>query len=121
MIYNNKWTTSLDGELYRGGYFDTKEEAIADMNNDLPEGTTFWVGQVKEVVLGHLISADTLIEDMQCQADDAAGEAAEDFLRFMKKGDIDELNDLLIKWFTDKGYTPDFYGIDNSEKLSSNK
>ena len=117
---NNKWTTSLDGELFNGEMFDTKEEAIIDMasnldTKNLKEG--FWVGQVKECHTSDFIDCDSMIENAQCQADDVADEASEDYLSDITEEKKEELNELVRKWFDDNGFKPDFYSVINVEKL----
>lgn len=118
---DGKWTTSLDGELFNGEIFDTKEEAIEYMKNDLSTEDLkqgFWVGQIVEVNAIQCVDADDVIDDAWQRANDEYGECAEDWLTDVGEKEKQQLNDLLQKWFAENNLEPYFYSIINSQKIT---
>lgn len=115
-IEDKKWCTSKDGEHYNSEVFDTREEAIKDGLKGYGGGD-FWVGQIAKISIYQLFDVQCVIDSMQEQASELAGDAAEDYLTFMKKKDRKELEVTITRWFKKHDYEPDFYGIENIEEV----
>lgn len=58
---DQKWTSSLDGELFIGEIFETKEQVIESMTKDVP-GEDFWVGQIEEITPRMCVNADDFMD-----------------------------------------------------------
>lgn len=118
---DGKWTTSENGEIYNGEEYDTREECLKKETEErmsIPNHSrSFWIGQIRECHTYEFVDCENLIEDAMCQAEDTAGEVAEDWLSYFPQKDKDELNELLVDWFEKKGYKPTFYAIKNSEEI----
>lgn len=61
------------------------------------------------------VRVDSILEDLQCQADDEGGEYAEDFTYCTKEAQ-DELDKLVSEW-ADKYLDCHFYRVKNSEEV----
>lgn len=127
MKKDNQWFISTDGEIYNhGDGHDTKEKAITAFKEQLKTGDyedvkrngCFWVGQAYPYYPGSFFSVDSILEDMNCNACDNAGEVAENYLEEVTHVQKDELENLIIGWFEKHGLQPDFYGIENTEKVN---
>lgn len=119
---NNKWTTSIDGELFmRGDEFDTKEEAIVEFRKEIKEWekqpSEFYVGKIELTGTGEFVDGESILEDISVKAQDEVGEAAEDWLTDISNEESEELGDIIIKWLEDHGYKPTFFRIKNVEKV----
>lgn len=126
-----KWTVDLTeyaSEIwYEEDAFDTKEEAIREGKKlALKNGNEdcFRIG-IKEPIGIPCIDADGILEDLSEQVYDEVGEIAEDYLCYMDKDHVKELeeklNDVLHKWMKKYKYEPDFYTIKKEEVVCLDK
>lgn len=118
-IKSGRWTTSFNGEHFNGEVFETKEEAIEFMKNDLSAkdlADGFYVGKIKEH--NHLAYWD--VTDMLDAARERAyedTEYAEEWLTDIPAEQIQELNDVVANWFRKYNHKPTWYSITDSEKI----
>jgi|GEM_PF-554340 len=107
-----QYSWSVDEETYRD-QCDSIEEAVAaalDHHGDLEVGTTISIGEIIPVDASQLVDADSVIENMSCQAYDVAGEPSEDYLAGATKEQKDELESLIAAW-ADRVEKPAFWQI----------
>lgn len=118
----SKWTYEIDvdRDIWRGGVFDTKEEAIEEGNSEaiMEEKKAFKIG-ITEEIFNFGIDVDRVIEDIQNTMYDEAGEIAEDYLdnvttehRLELEG---ELNKVFYQWQEKHNYKPTFYRVISEE------
>lgn len=121
----DKWMYNLNGgELWMGDEFNTKEEAIKmakeEINKEGLEIDSFEIGQIVEVQVCGL-DVDFILENVAENTTSECGEVGDDYLYEVTKEDKseleDKLNEVFFKWIKDKGYEPDFFKIDNTEKI----
>jgi hypothetical protein len=107
-----KYSYSSDDENFYASE-DTVEAAIIESGIEV--GESILIGEQAEFI--PFISADNIIEQLQCDACDEAGYPAEDWLTMVPKDEIDELSELLNaalnKWLEDTCNKPNFYKIVN--------
>lgn len=110
---NVQFTYSLDDETYCNGRFDSKQAAITDAVKEYdPEpGAKIFVGEAETPSLASMISADDVIDEMACRADDIGGEHAENFPDITLE-DKERLELLLVDFFTPLCSVP-FYTVKN--------
>ncbi len=107
-----QYSWSVDEETYRD-QCDSIEEAVAaalDHHGGLEIGTTISIGEIIPVDASQLVDADSVIENMSCQAYDLAGEPSEDYLAGATKEQKDELESLIAAW-ADRVEKPAFWQI----------
>ncbi|HEL5025684.1 TPA: hypothetical protein UOA81_000853 [Stenotrophomonas maltophilia] len=96
-----QYSWSTDEERFHD-QCDSVEAAIAAAidyhGGALEVGSTIYVGEVVEIETRQLVRADSIIEDMQCQAHELSGEAAEDYLASVTEEQQVELEQLVIEW-----------------------
>ncbi|HED4877791.1 TPA: hypothetical protein R4K21_003624 [Stenotrophomonas maltophilia] len=101
MSTNKKFSWSTDEERFHD-QCDSVEAAIAAAidyhGGDLEVGSTIYIGEVVDIETRQLVRADSIIEDMQCQAHELSGEAAEDYLASVTEEQQIELEQLVIEW-----------------------
>mgnify|MGYP000982511971 CR=1 FL=1 len=111
-----QYSWSTDEERFHD-QCDSVEAAIAAAveyhGRDMEVGSTVYVGEVLRVQTAQLISADSIIENMQVQAYDYAGEASEDYLASVTKEQEMELARLVAKW-ADSVEAPNFWQVLNT-------
>ncbi len=116
---NGQWTTSINGEIYDGENYDTKEEAIVEYRKEIKkwekQPSEFYVGQIEMVFTSQFVNVETIIDDIQCQAQDICGEVAEDYLYDIPEKQKEELEKLIVGWFDKNGYAPTFSKIVKTE------
>lgn len=97
------------------GDFETREEALAEAKRENPDYTVFWTGESQPKTAANFINVDNLFEDMQCAADDVAGEASEDWLPTHWKSETEKKADLcdLIAKFVDEHWPVKFFSVEN--------
>lgn len=107
-----RYSWSIDEETYRD-QCNSIEEAVAaalDYNGELDLGTTISIGEIIPVDAIQLVDADSVIDNMSCQAYDLAGEPSEDYLGSVTKEQKNELEALIAAW-ADRVEKPAFWQI----------
>jgi len=107
-----QYSWSVDEETYRD-QCDSIEEAIAaalDHHGDLEIGITISIGEIIPVDALQLVDADSVIDNMSCQAYDLAGEPSEDYLGSVTDEQKRELEALIAAW-ADRAEKPAFWQI----------
>ncbi len=123
-----KWTVDLteyDSEIwYEEDAFNTREEAIKEGKKlAIKNGNEnhFRIG-IKEPIGIPCIDADSILEDLSEQVYDEVGEIAEDYLCYIDKDHVKELegklNEVLHKWMKKYKHEPDFYTIKKEEFIN---
>jgi len=118
MKNTEKYVASLNDKYFSGDHFNTREEAINYMKDDLKSepGTVFYVAKVRE------ITVEMLERNMPCFLEDLE-------TNFMENEDIgmedvwlpqedEELNKIIAEYLFKK-YPPYFYGVEDIEEYSS--
>lgn len=115
----NKYSFSFDGERYYGD-FDSFDEALADARveaADYPDATKVYIGKNYQYI-PH-IQAHRVIEDIQYDAFDEAGEAAEGYLEYVSTPSMVKLEKMLTKtfnqWAKESNNEPSFYIVQEIE------
>lgn len=124
---SKKWTYELDmdSEIWRGGVFNSREEAIKEATKEaLIDGIEkFKVGVCKEVNYG--IDVDDLLERINAVTYDDVGEVAEDYLYDVTRNHKEELeeklNEVFYAWQEKYNYKPYFYTIKDEEVIELNR
>jgi hypothetical protein len=109
-ILQYSWST--DEETYHD-QCNSIEEAIAEAlgsGGDFELGTAISIGEIIPVEAIQLIDADSVIDNMSCQAFDLAGEPSEDYLGHVTKEQKAELEALIAAW-ADRVEKPAFWQI----------
>lgn len=109
----NKYSYSFDGERYYGE-FDTIAEVLTDARVEAvnyPDSTKVYIG--KNYQYKPRVQAHRVIEDIQEDAFDEAGEAAEDYLEYVSAPSMVKLEKMLtktfIEWAKENNQEPRFY------------
>lgn len=114
---------SLDGEDFR---FDTAEEAIASA---LEEGITpsfintikIYRGEKTPRTVKNYLNIENILEDLIVHACDDVGESADTWLDFVDakryKEEFEELGNLISGWFDKHMLQPQFFGVENVQKM----
>lgn len=113
------WTSGEPFDIWPNGLFETEQEAIDDA---VKRGyTEIYVGEAEEIGFPS-IDADTIIDHLCCQMDDEAGEAADDFLRFVGKEAKEELenyvNAIIMTWAIKNNYDDEYFTVPEYKRLS---
>lgn len=124
----NKWTYEVieNSDIWRGGIFDTKEEAIEEGNSEAIEynKNTFRIG-IAEEVYNFGIDIDRVIEDIAETTYSEVGEVAEDYLDDVTtehRLELErELNEVFYKWQERHNYKPTFYRVVSEEVIQVKK
>lgn len=118
----SKWTyeIDIDRDIWRGGVFNTKEEAIEEGNSEaIIEGKMSFKIGITEEIFNFGIDVDRVIEDIQNTMYDEAGEIAEDYLDNVTtehRLELEkELNEVFYKWQEKHNYKPTFYRVISEE------
>lgn len=123
-----KWTYEVieNSDIWRGGIFDTKEEAIEKGNSEAIEYNkdTFRIGICEEVT-NFGIDVDRVIEDIQVTMCDEVREVAEDYLDDVTtehRLELEErLNEVFYAWQQEHNYKPTFYKVVSEEVIQVKK
>ena len=118
----SKWTYELNinSEIWRGGVCDSREEAIEEATKEalIDDIKKFKIGIVEDVT-NFGVNADYVIEDIQNAMDEEVGEVAEDYLAYVSREELLELekglNDVFYRWQEKYNYKPTFYTIISEE------
>ena len=118
----DKYSFSFDNEHYYGE-FDSVAEALADARveaKDYPDSTQIYIG--KNYQYEPCVRAHRVIEDIQEDAFDEAGEAAEDYLEFVCVPSLVMLEKMLtktfIEWAKENNYEPSFFIVKGAVEYS---
>jgi hypothetical protein len=121
-----KWCYSFNEEDFEGD-FETKEDAIGEAiyyYKDCEEDQDFiWIGQAKEISFG--VDVDTIIENLGEDAYDQVGEYAKDYLYDVTTSHQaileERLNEVLVTWMKEFKYEPNFWTVENVQKIDVSK
>lgn len=124
----DKWTYEIseNSDIWRGGIFDSKEEAIKEANSEAIEydKDTFRIGIIEEV-FNYGIDVDDALERINAITYDEVGEVAEDYLYDVTKKHKEELqdklNEVFYKWQEKYNYKPTFYKVISEEVVEVKK
>ena len=119
----DKWNYYLDDDdCTCVDFFDSKEAALKAAMEDAKSGCvdTITVGRVQKFVPDVSVYTSLLMEALQDQAYDVAGEYAETWLADVTDGDLKDLDDILDAAFTHwldrhPEYKPNFYTLTDTE------
>ncbi|MET3209619.1 UNVERIFIED_CONTAM: hypothetical protein ABIC26_002566 [Paenibacillus sp. PvR008] len=112
-----------DGVWGIGEYFDLKAQAIeaAKEYYSPEEQKEFYVGQLCEISNSITVDSEGVLDDIASSIYDEVGEAAEDYLYYVKREEreiLDErLTQVVREWMREFGYEPSFFRIENTEKI----
>ncbi len=113
------WEHNEDAELWQHDICETIEDCIKDAveNYDKEIGDIIYVGEPVDFTIN--VDSDRVLENLEEDAFDFAGEAAESWepLIEAKRENLDELSEQLSKvveeWLVKHGMNPTFYQIAN--------
>lgn len=110
---NKEQCYSVDNEGYKSweGMMDDLRESY-----DEGEEVLVWEADKKEYKHSDFIDVNVIINDMQCNAYDEAGEVAEEYLNGLSDKKKDELKNHIADWFVQNGKI-NFYGVENEKKI----
>ncbi|MEK4427643.1 hypothetical protein MHB54_00135 [Paenibacillus sp. FSL M7-0802] len=122
---NGQWMFNdvSDGVWGIGEYFDLKAQAIeaAKEYYSPEEQKEFYVGQLCEISNSITVDSEGVLDDIASSIYDEVGEAAEDYLYYVKREEreiLDErLTQVVREWMREFGYEPSFFRIENTEKI----
>lgn len=125
---NKQWCWSSDNGNYSSGSFETREDALKDAVTELTyrieEGETIpvlYLGKASPHTNETMFpDAEIILEHMYLQAEDVAGEWANDYpdCSIAAEAELtDELAKLLTKWCTKHEIAPSFYAVGDVETL----
>lgn len=126
MKQTNKFSYSFYEDFGYSLEYDSVEEALeaAKMDtkndNELKDTETVYIGRVHKFVPE--VYAWSIIEQLQVDADDEAGEAAEDYLRDVRDDEATKLGQMLTeafnKWAKETGNEPNFFTVEGAVEYS---
>lgn len=107
-----QYSWSTDEETFHDQCDSVADAIVAaiDYIGDLEVGQTIYIGEIIPVEAIQLIDADSVIDNMSCQAFDLAGEPSEDYLGRVTKEQKAELEALIAAW-ADRVEKPAFWQI----------
>lgn len=81
----------------------------------------FYVGQICEIRNSITVDSEGVLDDIASSIYDEVGEAAEDYLNYVKREEWEILNQKLTQvvreWMKEFSYEPSFFRIENTEKF----
>ena len=110
-----QYSWSINGETYHDRCNSPAEAiaaAVAFHGAAVEAGTTLHIGEVAEVTVEEIINAEDVVEQLQVQACDIVGEAAEDYLGGVTDQELAELEALIAAW-ANRVETPYFWQVVN--------
>lgn len=113
-----QYSWSINGETYHDRCSSPAEAiaaAVAFHGAGVEAGTILYIGEVAEVTVEELINADDVVEQLQSQACDFVGEAAEDYLGGVTDQEVAELTTLIAAW-ANRVEAPYFWQVVNVNK-----
>lgn len=112
------WENSENAELWQHDLFDTIEDCVKDAveNYEYKNGDTIYIGE--PVDFGISVDANEVLERLEEDAFEFAGEAAESWMPSgTSKEALNELSkkltDVVVEWTTRQSLEPCFYQITN--------
>lgn len=125
MEWNFKFSYSLNGENYSCEY-DSVEEALADAR--LEAAQEYPAGEIDKVYIGYVcrfkptVNAESVIEEIQNDADNEADEASYGYLEDVSIVDLNKLQAMLTEtfntWAKETGNKPNFYTVEDVKEYS---
>ena len=85
---------------------------LSTVIDQLEVGDTIYEGVMTTPCAKQWVNADSVIEDIQCQANDECGEYAEDYLANISEEAKQELFDLIVAW-ANTHEKPHFWFVEN--------
>jgi hypothetical protein len=123
MKSTGKFSFSFDNESF-GDTFDSIEEALHDAKIQ----ASFFDEPIKTVYIGEIwefepiVDADSVIERIQNDAEDEAGECVDDYLEDVRIADELKLQEMLTetfnKWAKETGNEPKFFTVKEVQEYS---
>lgn len=113
------WNTDKDAERWDNECFDTIGKCLADAirNECSNPGDIVYVGECVPFEIS--VNAELVLDDLNEQAGDFAGEVGEDWMEDVphERDKIDmlskELSTVVVSWLKAHGSLPGFYAIEN--------
>ena len=128
MEWNCKYSYSLDNENFPFEY-DSVEEALADAKIEATQ--EYPTGEIKKAYIGcvcgfkPVVNAESVIEEIQNDAEFEADEASLGYLEDVSLADINKLQEMLTetfnKWAKETGNEPNFFTVENVKEYSLNE
>lgn len=120
MNNKSKWVYSTNPELFQSARYDSKEDAISDAKSDYGDDyNVIYVGRTNEV--HPYIDAELAIEQATESIYDVVGEVSEDYLMYLPKEELEdlqkELNTVFDRWLTKYNNHPTFYQVEEIEPI----
>ena len=116
MKASEKWAFSFDNEYYNSPLYDSFDDALKDGMKDAKEEgcDKVYVGRVMEFI--PKVDADNVIESLQQNAYDEAGEFSMDYLEHIPLKDKLKLGEMLTEtfkqWVKDTKNEPSFFTVE---------
>lgn len=117
------WSENKEDEVWGHEQFDTREECITDAkeNYKMDGLETIAIGIVSPFI--PYVDAEDVLEQLEIEAYEHCGEAAEDWID-CKKDEIKKLSEILTKcvndWLVETKQSPNFYGITDIKTIKIN-
>ena len=125
MEWNFKYSYSLDNEHFSCEY-DSVEQALADAKVEAAQ--EHLAGEVEKVYIGYVcgfkpvVNAESVIEEIQNDADNEADEASYGYLEDVSIVDLNKLQAMLTEtfntWAKETGNEPNFYTVEDVKEYS---
>ena len=125
MEWNFKYSYSLDNEHFSCEY-DSVEQALADAKVEAAQ--EYPSGEIETVYIGHVcrfkpvVNAESVIEEIQNDADNEADEASYGYLEDVSIVDLNKLQAMLTetfnKWAAETGNEPNFFIVEDVNEYS---
>lgn len=109
------WSRRSDDDIWHGGPCETIRECVEEAIDDGYTLTdTFAIGLIEKYNI-NVDFADIIIEYLQQDAYEEVGEVSEDWLDYIDRSKIAELNDrihkVVVEWIKEVNEEPTFYSI----------
>jgi len=125
---SKKWTYELNtmSDIWSGGIFDSREEAIREATNEaLIDGIKKFKIGICEDVFNYGIDADEVLERIAEETYEDVGEVAEYYLDDVTKEHKEELqdklNEVFYSWQEKYNYKHNFYTVVSEEIIEVDK
>ena len=125
MEWNFKYSYSLDNDHFSCEY-DSVEEALADAKVEATQ--EYPAGEIETVYIGYVcrfkpvVNAESVITEIQDDADNEADEASYGYLEDVSIVDLNKLQAMLTetfnKWAAETGNEPNFFIVEEIQEYS---